>query len=166
MSARAVRREAERRERKRLRRDGVTLYHGTTEALVPRIRREGLRAVHGTPPFLTDDEQRAAGYAMRAICLNLHERELAGRPELAPKLAIVTVRVDRARIVADPAHEGDYAAPDGVSACLIAGVRVLDVREQVPSPAVVTEFAELTLLARDCEHWWREVRPYARSGAA
>jgi hypothetical protein len=167
MSARQFRREAQRRQRKALRRaDGMILFHGTTEPLARIIQREGLIVVDGsTAPFLTIDEDRATGYALRACCLHLYERGLTDRPALAPRAAVITFTVGPDEIVPDPAHDGDHAAPNGLPADRIVNVRVLDLRERIPSADVVRDQARRMLHARATERQLAVWRPYSQTTA-
>lgn len=142
-----------------------TLFHGTIASSVSAIKREGLRAVYGPPPFLSDDADRAAGYALRAVCLDLHERGLAGSPGSAKKMAIITIRADVRELVEDGAHSGDYAAPDGVPAAFITGVRFIDAHYLVPPEAEVADYARRTLLAREIENAAAAARPYSEVSA-
>lgn len=139
----------------------LTIYHGTIQTDVAAIRREGLRSLYGAPPFLTDDEDRAAGYALRAVCLDLDQRGKADCPAAARQMAVVTVRADVRQLVADPAHEGDYAAPEGVPAASITRVRLITSYDMVPPAREVREFALLTLTARSLENKFAPLRPYA-----
>ena len=143
----------------------ATLFHGTTETAVDAIRAEGLRSVHGTPPFLATDRQRAAGYALRCACLDLHERGFAERPEMAVRIAIVVVRVDVGGLVDDPAFAGDYCAPHGVAPACIRDIELHDVRDQVPAAAEVREYAMLTLAARRFEVANAALRPYSKAAS-
>jgi len=147
----------------------LVLHHGTIEPFVEAIRAEGLQGVHGVPPFLCSSRSRAAGYGLRAACLELVEQGHVDRPELAPKVAIVTVRVSpdvgtnaqrAAHLVVDPAHDGDYAAPGGVPASSIVNIEVLDLRKQMPDPQEIEEYAALTIRARAFENTWAGLRPY------
>jgi len=141
----------------------LTAYHGTIEPFIEQIRLDGLQAQHGPPPFLSSSRSRAAGYGLRAACLTLVEQGHVDRPELAPKVAIITVRVSPDVVVADPAHDGDYAAPGGIPVSSIVDIEVIDLREQMPDPQEVEEYAALTVRARAFENTWAGLRPYAQA---
>jgi hypothetical protein len=79
---------------------------------------------------------------------------LHDQPQRAQRLAVVELDVDRAALVADPAHAGDYVLercpPEWVHR-----VELYDVREQVPPADEVREFATLMRTARALERDWQ-----------
>lgn len=156
--ARKIRREAERRAREALAQSGVAVFHGTTASLYDAIRRNGLRAPTGPAVFVTTDRERAAGYAIRAVCLEMVERGVADQPDLAPRALLVTARVEPDRLAPDPACDGDFLLRDGAPNSNITGRLVFDSREWLPDEDGIREYAELTLLARQVEATWGDAR--------
>ena len=153
------------RQRERIADGQVAIvYHGTCESQLPAIRREGLRPQDGVGPFVTDDESRAAGYAVRAACVELFARGLTD-VRRARRAVVLELLVDRRQLVADSAHRGDSLLVDG---CPWPSVR----RHYTFDPAghvrddEVEGYAKRAAMARSMEAEWQDVRLGAGGDAA
>jgi len=145
-----MRRQAARRAAKVPAGERMIVYHGTTAALARAIRRAGLRPRDGLGPWVTSDEQRAAGYAVRAVCLALVEAGHADQPHRAAHAALLTVTADRRRLVADQADDSDYVVTGGAPPAWLT-VTAFDARPWLPDAAGIREYAALALEARAWE---------------
>ena len=134
----------------------VTVFHGTSEDRLGQIRREGLRPQDGVGPFVTDDKQRAAGYAVRACCVELHARGLT-EVRQARRAVVLTLRADRCELVADAAYGGDFLLPGGCSWEQIRGALKFAAKGHV-TDAEVEEYAKLGALAHKIEGTWQNTR--------
>ncbi|MDP2711617.1 MAG: SEC-C metal-binding domain-containing protein [Solirubrobacteraceae bacterium] len=154
--AQQAERQAERERARLADAQSVTVYHGTCESRLTAIRRDGLRGQNGVGPFVTDDENRAAGYAVRATCVELHSRGLTD-VRRARRAVVLTLRVDRSALIADPAHAGDALLAGG---CTWEHVR--DSFAFAPaghvSDSEVMGYAARAALAQGVESSWQDTR--------
>ena len=136
----------------------MRLYHGTTSVHRQRILHRGLqpRGEGRVPLFLTADEQRAAGYAARAVCVELHRRGLHHLKFAKPALVLV-LGVPDDLLIADPAEPGDYAVDGSIPAAWITRSYEFDARRWL-RPGDVRRYGKLAGMARAVETDWNQAR--------
>lgn len=121
------------------------MYHGTSASHLASIRANGLRP----PSWFTSDEQRARGYAARAVAVVLCAH---GRPDgSGPWPDALVLALTLADLEADRAHDGDYIVrTDVLLNHSLRRLYTFDVRPWM-RPDQVAEFGRLAELAREIE---------------
>lgn len=152
-----MRRQAARRAAKVPPVERITVYHGTSARRADLALTEGLRALDGISVFATDDLERAQRYGIRAVMADMAAAGVFDAAH-APDAAVLELRVDRRRLIGDPAHEGDFALRHGAPAESIVGRGDFPTREAIESvdhdgdsADVIRLFAQSSEVARTLE---------------
>jgi hypothetical protein len=127
----------------------MRLWHGTSAVHRKAILAHGLRPSAGVAVFVTGDEERAAGYAARAVCVELHRRGVHAL-KLAKPALVLGLDVHEDHVEIDPSHRGDFAMIDGCPAECIVSLCEFDARRWL-RPGDVARYGELAALARSVE---------------
>jgi hypothetical protein len=149
----------------------VTVFHGTTATRQASILTDGLRPVAGVGPFVTADEQRARGYAVRAVCAELCER---GRPDARtdlPASLVVRLRVDPASLAADATDTTDHLLGGGCDPVAVVGTYTFDPLPYMPDEAGVRGYGGRVQMARSLDQirsreWLHGIARSAVAGSA
>lgn len=128
----------------------AALYHGTTAHLRARILRRGLMTIAGIPLFLTTDEQRAQGYAARAVCVELHRRGVRDLDAARPALVVEVDVPDGVELTRDPADPTDRVIRRGIPPSWISRHYTFDARPYLEQEDIEM-YAKLAARARALE---------------
>jgi hypothetical protein len=116
----------------------------------------------GVGPFVTTDEQRALGYAVRAVCAELCEQ---GRPDDrndVPTGLVVRLRVGAAALDADSTDDSDHLLNGGCGPAAVVSSYAFDPLPYLPDEAGVRAYGGRVQMAHAidqmrCREWLRGV---------